>query len=52
MKNSLLKKPLLIIENITVVPAPKTRNKKTRKTELTGDVVVTVEVSSYMRKQV
>ncbi|MBT3812906.1 MAG: hypothetical protein HOE45_11035 [Gammaproteobacteria bacterium] len=47
-----IKKPLLIIENITVVPAPKTRNKKTRKTELTGDVVVTVEVSSYMRKQV
>ncbi|NYT47454.1 MAG: type II secretion system protein M [Candidatus Methanofishera endochildressiae] len=47
-----IKKPLLIIENITVVPAPKKRNRKTRKAELTGNIVVTLEVSSYMRKQV
>ena len=46
-----IKKPLLIIENVTVIPAPKKRNRKTRKTELTGNVVVTLEVSSYMRKQ-
>lgn len=44
-------KPFLIIENITVLPAPKRRNRKTRKTEPTGNVVVTLEVSSYMRKQ-
>ncbi|WP_428355570.1 type II secretion system protein GspM [Methyloprofundus sp.] len=44
-------KPLMIIENITVLPAPKKRNRKTRKTEQTGNVVVTLEVSSYMRKQ-
>lgn len=46
-----VEKPLMIIENITVVPAPKKRNRKTRKTEVTGNVVVTLEVSSYMRKQ-
>lgn len=45
------KKPLLIIENVTVIPARKKRNRKTRKTEETGNVVVTLEVSSYMRKQ-
>lgn len=45
------KKPLLIIENVTVIPAPKKRNRKTRKTEERGNVVVTLEVSSYMRKQ-
>ena len=45
------KKPLLIIENVTVIPAPKKRNRKTRKTEVTGNVIVTLEVSSYMRKQ-
>ena len=44
-------KPFMIIENLTVVPAPKKRNRKTRKTEQTGNVVVTLEVSSYMRKQ-
>ena len=46
-----VKKPLLIIDNITVMPAPKKRNRKTRKTEETGNIVVTLEVSSYMRKQ-
>jgi len=46
-----IEKPLLIIENLTVVPAPKKRNRKTRKTEQTGNIVVTLEVSSYMRKQ-
>ncbi|GAW86039.1 general secretion pathway protein M [Bathymodiolus platifrons methanotrophic gill symbiont] len=45
-------KTFMIIENVTVVPAPKKRNRKTRKTEQTGNVVVTLEVSSYMRKQV
>ena len=46
-----VKKPLLIIDNVTVMPAPKRRNRKTRKTEETGNIVVTLEVSSYMRKQ-
>lgn len=46
-----VEKPLMIIDDITVVPAPKKRNRKTRKTEQTGKVVVTIEVSSYMRKQ-
>jgi general secretion pathway protein M len=46
-----IKKPFLVIENVTVIPAPKKRNRKTRKTELTGNIVVTLEVSSYMRKQ-
>jgi len=44
-------KPLMVIENITVVPAPKKRNRKTRKSEQTGNIVVTLEVSSYMREQ-
>lgn len=44
-------KPLMIIEDITVVPAPKKRNRKTRKTEETGNIVATLEVSSYMREQ-
>ncbi|OQK16695.1 hypothetical protein AU255_01960 [Methyloprofundus sedimenti] len=45
------KKPLLIIDHITVIPGPKRRNRKTRKIVETGNVVVTLEVSSYMRKQ-
>ena len=44
-------KPLMIIENLTIVPGRKKRNRKTRKTEQTGQVVVTLEVSSYMRKE-
>ena len=44
-------KPLMIIENLTIVPGPKKRNRKTRKREQTGKVVVTIEVSSYMRKE-
>lgn len=43
-------KPLMVIKNLTVVAGPKKRNRKTRKSEATGKVVVTLEVSSYMRK--
>lgn len=46
-----VEKPLMIIENLTIVPGPKKRNRKTRKTEQTDKVVVTLEVSSYMRKE-
>jgi len=46
-----VEKPLMIIENLTIVPGRKKRNRKTRKTEQTGQVVVTLEVSSYMRKE-
>lgn len=46
-----VEKPLMIIENLTIVPGPKKRNRKTRKSEQTGKVVVTLEVSSYMRKE-
>jgi len=46
-----VEKPLMMIENLTIVPAPKKRNRKTRKREQTGKVVVTLEVSSYIRKE-
>ena len=46
-----VEKPLMMIENLTIVPGPKKRNRKTRKTEQTGKIVVTLEVSSYMRKE-
>ena len=44
-------KPLMIIENLTIIPGRKKRNRKTRKTEQTDKVVVTLEVSSYIRKE-
>ena len=43
-------KPLMMIETLTIVPGPKKRNRKTRKREATGKIVVTLEVSSYIRK--
>lgn len=46
-----VEKPLMMIENLTIVPGPKKRNRKTRKREETGKVVVTLEVSSYIRKE-
>ncbi len=46
-----VEKPLMIIENLTIVPGRKKRNRKTRKTEQTDKVVVTLEVSSYIRKE-
>ena len=45
-----VEKPLMMIENLTIVPGPKKRNRKTRKREQTDKVVVTLEVSSYIRK--
>ena len=46
-----VEKPLMMIENLTIVPGPAKRNRKTRKREQTGKVVVTLEVSSYIRKE-
>ncbi len=46
-----VEKPLMMIENLTIVPGPKTRNRKTRQTEETGKIVITLEVSSYMRNE-
>jgi len=46
-----VEKPLMMIENLTIVPGPKKRNRKTRKREQTDKVVVTLEVSSYIRKE-
>jgi general secretion pathway protein M len=43
-------KPLMSIENISIIPKRGKRNKKTRKIEETGQLTVTMEVSSYMRK--
>ncbi len=44
-------KPLMIVEKLTIVPGRKKRNRRTRKTEQTGKIVVTLEVSGYMRKE-
>ncbi|MEE9336613.1 MAG: type II secretion system protein GspM [Methylococcaceae bacterium] len=44
-------KPLMGIENITIIPKRGRRNRKTRKIEETGLVTITMEVSSYMRKK-
>lgn len=44
-------KPLMIIEGITVLPAPKKRNRRTRLIKATEDIMITLRVSSYMRKQ-
>ncbi len=46
-----VEKPLMMIENLTIVPSPAKRNRKTRKREQTGKIVVTLEVSSYIRKE-
>lgn len=46
-----IEKPLMMIEKLTIVPSPLRRNRKTRKREPTGKIVVTIEVSSYMRKE-
>ncbi|MCF6202876.1 MAG: type II secretion system protein GspM [Methylococcaceae bacterium] len=43
-------KPLMGIENITIIPKRGRRNRKTRKIEETGLITITMEVSSYMRK--
>lgn len=44
-------KPLMSIENISIIPKRGKRNKKTRKMEETGQLTITMEVSSYMRKR-
>ncbi len=46
-----IEKPLMIIENLTIIPGRKKRNRKTRQTEQTDKVIVTLEVSSYIRKE-
>ncbi len=45
-------KPLMNIEVLTIVPQRGKRNRKTRQIEHSGKVTVTLEVSSYMRKEV
>ena len=45
-------KPLMMVESLTIVPGPKRRDRKTRKRVATGKIVVTLEVSSYIRKEV
>ena len=44
-------KPLMSIENISIIPKRGKRNKKTRKMEESGQLTITMEVSSYMRKK-
>ncbi|MCK5828729.1 MAG: type II secretion system protein M [Methylococcales bacterium] len=44
-------KPLMSIEDITIIPKRGKRNRKTREIEETGLLTVTLEVSSYMRKK-
>lgn len=44
-------KPLMSIEDITIIPKRGKRNRITREIEETGVVTVTLEVSSYMRKK-
>ncbi len=46
-----IEKPLMMIENLTIIPGRKKRNRKTRKQEQTDKVIVTLEVSNYMRKE-
>lgn len=43
-------KPLMSIDNITIIPKRGRRNRKTREIEETGLITITLEVSSYMRK--
>ncbi len=42
-------KPLMSIEDISIVPKPGKRNRKTRQIEESGKVTVSIQVSSYMR---
>jgi general secretion pathway protein M len=44
-------KPLMSIEDITIIPKRGKRNRKTREIEETGLLTLTLEVSSYMRKK-
>lgn len=44
-----LEKPLINIDEISIIPKRGKRNRKTRKIEESGELTVTLEVSSYMK---
>jgi len=46
-----VEKPFMLIDEISIIPRRGRRNRKTRQIEETGQVTVTLEVSSYMRKK-
>ncbi|MCK5888475.1 MAG: type II secretion system protein M [Methylococcales bacterium] len=43
-------KPLMTIEDMSIIPQRGKRNKKTRKVEDTGKVTLSMKISGYMRK--
>lgn len=44
-------KPLMSIEDITIIPQRGRRNRRTREIEETGRLTITLDVSSFMRKK-
>lgn len=42
--------PFLFIDDLSIIPQRGRRNRRTRQIEETGNITVTIEVSSYMRK--
>lgn len=44
-------KPLMNIEDISIVPRPGRRNRKTRQMEESGKITVSLDVSSYMKEK-